>query len=205
MSPAATAPAPPPSEPLAAVRPLTAERFGDVETVFAGKGCSFARSCWCMAYRLSGKVMPPKGTTKAAHLRAELQRLSGEVPSPGLIGYDADEAPVGWVTLGPRESFARLARSPVMKPVDDRPVWSVVCFVVPSPYRGRGIAAALLRHAVDYARQNGAEAVEGYPVDVDRRVAPAFLWHGTRGMFRSAEFAEIARRKENRPVMRLDL
>ena len=31
-----------------------------------------------------------------------------------------------------REDYAKLRRSAVMKPVDDVPVWSIVCFVVPS-------------------------------------------------------------------------
>ena len=37
------------------VRPLTPERFGDLEAIFNAKGCSVARGCWCMYYRVSGK------------------------------------------------------------------------------------------------------------------------------------------------------
>jgi GNAT superfamily N-acetyltransferase len=198
------APAPPRSEPVAAVRPLVPERFGDVERIFAGKGCSFARGCWCMAYRLSGRIEPPAGVAKAAFLRSELLRLAAATPAPGLVGYDGEGAPVGWVSLGPREDFRRLARSRVMKPVDERPVWSIVCFVVPAPFRRRGVARALLRHAIGFARENGAEALEGYPVDTPEPPAPAFLWHGTGDLFRGAGFVEIARRTPGRPVMRLD-
>lgn len=84
----------------------------------------------------------------------------------GLIGY-RDGQPVGWVSFGPREQFAKLDRSPVMKPVDAQPVWSVVCFVVPAAHRGQGVAAALLQAA--------------------------------------AGFEEVARRKPQRPVVRLAL
>lgn len=134
-----------------------------------------------------------------------MQELARKRPAPGLIGYDDERQPIGWVTLGPREAFARLQRSPVMKPVDDFPVWSIVCFVVPGPMRGRGVARELLGHAIDYARRRGARAVEGYPVDKPRRSQPQWLWHGAKSMFDAAGFVEIARRKPERPVMRLEL
>ena len=37
------------------VRPLTPDRWADLEAIFNAKGCSIARGCWCMYYRLSGK------------------------------------------------------------------------------------------------------------------------------------------------------
>ncbi|MGH8138007.1 MAG: hypothetical protein ACREVV_07405 [Steroidobacteraceae bacterium] len=36
------------------VVPVTPDRWCDLEAVFNAKGCSVARGCWCMAYRLSG-------------------------------------------------------------------------------------------------------------------------------------------------------
>jgi GNAT superfamily N-acetyltransferase len=191
--------------PLVATHPLTPERFGDLEALFAGKGCSFARGCWCMYYREVGRQTLPEGIALAEVRKARLRGLADGEPSPGLIGYDAADRPIGWVTLGPRESFAKLQRSPVMKPVDDQPVWSIVCFVVPSPYRGQGVATALLQHAIAYARDNGASIVEAYPVDKPHRSQDQWLWHGTKAMYDRAGFHEVARRKPERPVMRLTL
>jgi len=187
------------------VKPLTAKTFPDLETLFAQKGCSFARDCWCMGYRLSGKVTPPEGTSLKDYRKQLIKKRAKQTPAGGLIGYDADDNPVGWVTFGPREEFARLAKSPVMKPVDDTPVWSIVCFVVPSPHRGQGVAAQMLGHAVAFAKENGATAVEAYPLDKQERSQPQFLWHGAKSMFEKAGFIEIARRKPERPVMRLTL
>lgn len=184
--------------------PLTPDRFADLEALFSRKGCSFARGCWCMGYRVSGRIRPPEGVAERDHARALLRDLAGREPAPGLLGYDGAE-PVGWVAVGPREGFARLARSPVMRPVDDRPVWSAVCFVVPSELRGRGVATTMLRAAVEHARASGAEALEGYPVDKPDRSQPQWMWHGARGMFDAAGFEEIARRKAHRPVVRLAL
>ena len=108
------------------VRPLTPERWPDLEALFNAKGCSVARGCWCMFYRRSGAAAAlPAGTTRAQANRADLKKLARSSTPPGLIGYRG-KTPVGWVSLGPREDYPKLKRSPVMKPVDDKPVWSVI-------------------------------------------------------------------------------
>jgi GNAT superfamily N-acetyltransferase len=147
------------------VAPVTPDRWFDLEAIFNAKGCSIARGCWCMAYRLSGSRAPlPLGVTHAQANRAALKALVDAGKPPGLIGYRG-KVPVGWVSIGPREDFAKLRRSPVMKAVDAQPVWSVICFVVPAEYRGQGVAQALLKGAMAYARKQGATLVEAYPVD----------------------------------------
>ena len=97
-----------------------------------------------------------------------MRALAVQDPPPGLLGYRG-KTPVGWVSLGPRDDFAKLAKSPAMKPVDDQPVWSVVCFVVPSEFRGQGVAGELIAGAVAYARKRGVRLMEAYPVDKVRR------------------------------------
>ena len=135
------------------VLPATPARWPDVEAVFGARGCSLARGCWCMYYRHSGAPPPlPEGMTRAAAHRAELKALIDEGRAPGLLGYRGEE-PVGWVSLAPREEFAKLKRSPIMKALDDREVWSVICFVVPSAHRGEGVARALLDGAIAWARR----------------------------------------------------
>jgi GNAT superfamily N-acetyltransferase len=183
------------------VRPLTPARWGDLEAVFGARGCSVARSCWCMAYRRTGAWNPPQGVRRSAGNRAALRTLVDAGRPPGLIGYRG-RTPVGWVSLGPREEFLRLERSSVMKPVDDKPVWSIICFVVPAEHRGRGVARALLRGAVDYARRRGATLVEGYPVDKRGRSNDIDMWFGSKSMYDRAGFKEVARRKPARPIVR---
>ncbi|ABE44304.1 GNAT family N-acetyltransferase [Polaromonas sp. JS666] len=186
------------------VAPLTPERWPDLEAIFGAKGCSIARGCWCMAYRLSGsRESPPPGVTHAQANRAALKELVDAGNPPGLIGYRG-KVPVGWVSMGPREEFARLKRSSVMKPVDEQPVWSIVCFVVPAEHRGQGMAQALLKGAVAYARKNGASLVEAYPVDKPARSNDDFMWFGAKSMYDKAGFKEVARRKPQRPVVRLN-
>ena len=185
------------------VLPLTPERWSDLEALFTSKGCSVARGCWCMYYRRSGSRAPlPPGTTHAQANRAELKALVDAGNPPGLIGYRG-KVPVGWVSLGPREEYAKLQRSPVMKVVDDQPVWSVICFVVPPEYRGQGIARALLTGAIAYARKHGATLLEAYPVDRPGRSNDDSMWFGAKSMYDGAGFKEVARRKPQRPIVRL--
>ncbi len=185
------------------LRALTPSRWPDLETVFSGAGCSVARNCWCMYYRRSGpRGDLPAGITHAQANRAELKALVDSSRPPGLIGY-AGKVPVGWISLAPREEFLKLRRSPVMKAVDETPVWSIICFVVPSRYRGQGVARAMLAGAMDYARRRGAEVLEAYPVDAARRTHDEAMWFGAKSMFDDAGFVEVARRKPRRPVMRL--
>lgn len=182
--------------------PLTPARWPDLEAIFAARGCSIARQCWCMAYRESRAMRaPPPGMKRSDMNRAKLKGLVDAKRPPGLIAYRG-KVPVGWVALGPRGDFAVLQNSPVMKPVDDRPVWSVICFVVPSEFRGQGIAQALLKGAVAYAAKQGAKLVEGYPMDKRARTKDENLWFGTKSMFDRAGFKEIARRKPERPIVR---
>jgi len=185
------------------VAPLTPDRWSDLEAVFNGTGCSVARGCWCMAYRLSGprKPLPPRMTRAQAN-RAGLKALVDAGKPPGLIGYRG-KVPVGWVSIGPREDYAKLNRSPVMKAVDEQPVWSVICFVVPAKYRGQGVARALLKGAVAYARKQGATLVEAYPVDKPARSKDEYMWFGAKSMFDKAGFKEVARRKPQRPIVRI--
>src|SRR6266496_6278772 len=186
-----------------AVLPLTPERWPDLEAIFNAKGCSVARGCWCMYYRRSGSRGPlPRGTTRAQANRAELKALVDAGKPPGLIGYRG-KVPVGWVSIGPREDYAKLKRSPVMKPVDGQPVWSVICFVVPAKYRGQGVAQALLKGAVAYAKKQGATLVEAYPVDKPARSKDEYMWFGAKSMFDKAGFKEVARRKPQRPIVRI--
>ena len=180
------------------VRPLTKDRWKDVVELFNRPGASIPRGCWCMYYRKTGGH---GGVGAAAANKRALKSLVDRGYTPGLIGYE-DGRPVGWISLSPRDDYPKLQRSPVMKPVDDKPVWSIVCFFVDKEARGRGVSEKLLKGAMDYARSQGARLLEAYPVDKDEPSQPDFMWFGAKTMYDRAGFREVARRKENRPVVR---
>jgi len=188
------------------VHPLTPDRWGDLEAIFEARGCSVARGCWCMYYRVSGKEtgFTRPGDAQRERSKQALKAMAGDDPPPGLIGYHGD-TPVGWISLGPREDYAKLARSPTMKAVDDKPVWSIVCFVVPSEHRKQGVARDLLAGAIRWARQRGVRLLEAYPVDKSHPSASDAPWFGSKTLFDEAGFEEVARRKPARPIVRLQL
>ncbi len=181
-------------------RPVTAETWDDFLAVMGPKGGD--AGCFCMFYRqTSAEFDSSKGDANKALMKEIVD--SGTVP--GLIGY-RDGNPVGWVQVGPREWYGRLARSRVTKPIDDRPAWAITCFVIPKEHRRSGVAGELLEAAVEYARTQGAEVVEGYPMDPRKDEVPAFWsWMGFASMFERAGFDEVARRSETRPFMRREL
>ena len=130
-----------------------------------------------------------------------LKSLVDDGTVPGLLAY-RDRRPVGWISLGPREEYRRLERSPVMKRVDQKAVWSIVCFFVDPKERGQGITRALLQGAIDYARSKGATLLEAYPLDKKARSQPDSMWFGAKSLYDRAGFKEVARRKATRPVVR---
>ena len=186
------------------IHPLDKQRWKDLETLFNGPGGSQVRGCWCMCYRRSGRVDKPADTTYAKFNKGSLKSLVDKGVVPGLIGY-RDGKPIAWVSLGPREDYAKLARSSLMKPVDDKPVWSIVCFYTAKEARGEHLAEAMLNGAIDYARSRGARLVEAYPVDRPARGSDDSMWFGAKSMYDRARFVEVARRKPTRPVVRKTL
>ncbi len=139
---------------------------------------------------------------KGAANRRSMRRIVESGHAPGILAYAGDE-PIGWCSIGPRESFSRLERSRVLAPVDERPAWSIVCFFVARPFRRRGVTVELLRAAVEHAKRHGATIVEGYPVAPRGRSLPdAFAYTGLPSAFRRAGFREALRRSDARPIMR---
>jgi ribosomal protein S18 acetylase RimI-like enzyme len=173
--------------------PVTKERWPDLVEMFDRP---VVRTCFCMFFRKTGA-----NTGVGAENRRAMKALVDRGNVPGLIGYE-DGVPVAWVSLGPREDYPKLRRSPIMKPVDDRPVWSILCFFVDPSVRGMGLAHRMLRAAVDHARAHGARLVEAYPVDTQEQKHPDDMFFGAKSMYDSAGFREVARRKPTRPVVR---
>ncbi|MGH2700517.1 MAG: GNAT family N-acetyltransferase [Actinomycetota bacterium] len=181
------------------VHAVTADRWDDLHALFGDRGGY--SNCWCMWWRLKSSEFDQgvKGSNRRA-----FKKLVDSGHRPGLLAYDAGE-PVGWCSVGPRADFGRVLRSPMLRPEDDElDVWSVVCFFIDRKHRGSGVATALLKEAIDFARTNGARWLEAYPVDTpkvpDRGAATLFT--GVVSLFESHGFEEVVRRKDARPVMR---
>ncbi|UCF07095.1 MAG: GNAT family N-acetyltransferase [bacterium] len=180
--------------------PVTPERWKDFTKLFGPRGA--CGGCWCTWWRITRSEFEKR---KGEKNRRAMKRIidSGEVP--GILAYDGTE-PVGWCSVAPREAFPVLERSRVLKRIDDKPVWSVVCFFIHRRYRRKGISLELLREAVRYAASQGARIVEGYPVEPKKgTTADLFAFTGLSSTFLQAGFKEAARRSETRPIMRYEV
>jgi GNAT superfamily N-acetyltransferase len=139
--------------------PLTSDRWGDLLTLFEHHGNP--GYCWCMLWRLptdAYRQLDSAGRKDALHTLVD-----AGIPT-GIIAYEAGE-PVGWCSVAPRRTYQRLERSRSLRPLDDRLTWSVVCFYLHRKVRHQRLPVRLLQAAVEYAFSQGAEVVEGYPVE----------------------------------------
>ena len=189
------------------VQPATADRWSDLVTVFGRRG-EDPSWCWCQLFvrsRTRECLTPGPVPSNRDALRHEITRAA---TPPGLIAY-AGTCPVGWTRVGPRSAFPGVSGNRALAKVlpEDPGAWWVACFAVDSGHRRSGVGSALLNAAVGFAREHGATAVEGHPVDVAGlsavRVAGSAIYTGTMAMFAAAGFAEVARIYPTRPVMRL--
>jgi hypothetical protein len=183
------------------VRELCAKTWADFERVLGSNGG--ARGCWCMHWRLStAEWMEGKGEGN----RRSMKQLASRRPAPGVLVYEGDE-PVAWCAMGPRSSFPRVERSPVLASIDDEPVCAIPCIFVRRQRRGAGLLTAVLGAVCEYAATLDHRIVEGYPVEPrsGRRAGSDTAMTGIASAFVEAGFTEVARRKADRPIMRRSL
>ena len=169
------------------ILPASPELWPAIAELFSAGGDP--RWCWCQYWRKPGSNW---ANTSADDNRRDLESLLGRQPAPGLVALREGKA-VGWIGLGPREEFGRLARSRTIPQLPGAGVWSVNCFVVARTARRSGVASALLEAAIVYAGEHGASLIEGYPIRTDgSRIPSASVYTGTAGMFDRAGFEVVA-------------
>jgi GNAT superfamily N-acetyltransferase len=177
--------------------PLTLERWNDFEKLFGSNGA--CAGCWCTYWILKRSDFDElRKTSKTKNVFKQIVKNI----SPGILAYRGGE-PAGWCAIQPRENYPVLQNSRILKPIDDKPVWSIVCFFIGKKYRGEGLSTLLIKEAVKFAKTNGAKIIEAYPVEPKKKTAPVFIYTGVASSFLKAGFKEAARRSETRPIMRM--
>lgn len=187
------------------VVPLTPDIWPAFERLFGAQGACMG--CWCMYWRLPRKDYDAARGDAAKRL---FKRRVKAGPPPGVVAFAGEEA-VGWLQIGPRADApqwngARRVSAP-LKPddADDARIWGATCFFVKAGHRRQGVSDALLKGGIALAKQNGARAVEACPIETQGRMDNVSLYVGHVSVFKRARFKEVARRKDNRPLMRLAL
>ena len=170
-----------------ATHPATEDRFADLATMLGPKNPA-SSVCWCLSHRIDAKTNRALvGPARGDYVR----ELTRRPVAPGVLAYDGEEV-VGWAAVAPRSELP-FERSRKIPHVDDLPVWSIWCVRVRPGHRGRGVSHAALAGAGAYAKERGAPAVEGYPVDNrGEKVDQTMAYVGTRALFEAAGFSWAA-------------
>lgn len=180
--------------------PVTKENWKDFEQLFGEKGA--CAGCWCMSWLLSKKDFD---ANKGAGNKKKMKKLVDSNREPGILAYIKNE-PVGWCAVAPREKYIRMEKSRVLQRIDDKPVWSIVCFFIHKDYRRQGLSVELLNAVKAFVKIKKGKIIEGYPVEPKSgKTADVFAWTGLASAFRKAGFKEIIRRSDTRPIMRFTI
>jgi GNAT superfamily N-acetyltransferase len=191
------------------VVPANAASWEDLQTIFGTRGQ--ACRCQCQRYKLrrreSFRSFPAEERAHRLRRQTDCGHPESSTTS-GLVAYLGDE-PVGWCAVEPRTAYEGLVRNnrvPWEGRTEDKTddsVWAVTCLFTRAGFRKRGISRALARAAVDFARERGARAIEGYPMTTKNAILEE-LHVGTEGVFANAGFKEVSRPTLRRVVMRVE-
>jgi GNAT superfamily N-acetyltransferase len=199
--------------PPVTIVPANEATWEDLQAVFGARGDP--SRCYCQRYKM--RPRESWASVGAEELAFRLRQQSdcghpGSGTTSGLVAY-LDDEPVGWCAVEPRTAYPRLlskTRVPWEGRAEDKTdesVWAVTCFVSRTGFRRRGISRALARTTVDFARERGARALEGYPMltKPGQEFLVGELHVGSRSIFAAAGFAEVSRPTLRRVVMRIEL
>ncbi|MDQ3664763.1 MAG: GNAT family N-acetyltransferase [Actinomycetota bacterium] len=155
------------------VMPANEASWKDLQTVLGTRGQ--ASRCQCQRYKLRPRESFASFPVEERAHRLRQQTDCGYPDSDTTSGLVAylDGEPVGWYV------FASAG------------------------FRRHGVSRALARAAVDFARERGARAIEGYPMTTNDVISEE-LHVATYSTFAAAGFAKVSRPTLRRAVMRVD-
>lgn len=176
---------------------LSIENWNKFESLFGTNGA--CGNCWCMYYRLTNKIWT-EGKHSDSNKNAMKSLVENKMPT-GLLAI-LDGQAIAWAAFAPRKEFAKLGRSRIHKPIDNKEVWSVPCLFVDKKYRRSRVSEALLKGLVEYASGQGIKIVEAYPIVTTKSLPDAFVWTGTLSAYQRAGFEMVDETSPNHPTVR---
>ena len=190
--------------------PANQASWADLQAVFGT--ADYPGMCYCQHYKTRDCHWSSlSGEERHRRLREQTRSDNPRArTTSGLVAYLGQE-PVGWVAVEPRTAYPRLPKvrtvwSGRQEDKTDDGVWAVTCFVTRKGYRKRGITYALAAATVGFARDQGARALEAYPMITSpgKEITWGELHVGSRQVFADAGFIEVSHPSPRRVVMRMD-
>lgn len=169
------------------VHDVTADRVGDYQRFFdddAFRDYPAWQFCYCAEpiFSADASEWSARG---AQDNRRDISRMLGSGEATGLLAY-VDGKPVGWCHYGLTTRLAGVMHHYKLEVGDHSGVGSIACFVIAAPYRGHGVATALLQAACDRLAGKGLERVEAYPRK--DQSSPQTGYRGPLAMYLAAGF-----------------
>jgi GNAT superfamily N-acetyltransferase len=167
--------------------------------------------CFCQRFKIltsQWRRVPDEERAHRLRTQAECGHPDSETTS-GLVGYLGDE-PVAWCAVEPRTAYIRLTRQVTWagrnEDKTDEGVWAITCTVTRTPHRWQGFTYQMIAAAVEFARERGARAVEGYGMltEPGKEITWGELHVGSRNALAAAGLSEVTRPTKRRVVMRID-
>lgn len=190
--------------------PANEASWEDLRAV-VGAARAFDSLCFCQKYKAVTRSQWASADDRAHRLRTQADCGHPESESTsGLVGYLGEE-PVSWCNVEPRTAYTRLTRQVTWagrnEDKTDDGVWAVTCLITRTPFRWQGYTYQMIAAAVEFARERGAHAVEGYGMltEPGKVITWGELHVGSRNAFAAAGFREVTRPTKRRVVMRIDL
>jgi GNAT superfamily N-acetyltransferase len=172
---------------------VTPQTWGDFEALFECRGGP--KSCWCMVWRATpSEAKTPDGKSR----KLAMEKRIAAHTRVGILGY-LDGLPIAWCSIAPRPTYRPLGG---VGDLDDTSVWSLTCLFLKREYRGLDFSAALIKAAINFAKQNGATVVEAYPVNPN---SPSFRFMGFVPAFEKLGFEHVSMAGTRRHVMQIKL
>jgi GNAT superfamily N-acetyltransferase len=169
------------------IKPVDRNNWIDFESLFQSKGGP--SYCWCMVWRMTKDEL--KQNNPACRKEFIKQRVWLNTPI-GILGYFKNEA-IAWCSIAPKETHQRLGGDENLKNI-----WSITCFYIKKEYRKKGLMKFLIKSAENYAKENGAEYIEAYPVEEN---SPSYKFMGFVKTFEEMEFKFVKMAGTRRHVM----
>ncbi len=196
------------------VVPANEASWEDLQAIFGERG--YPHRCQCQRYKMGqAGYAPQPWEARAEALR---QQTHCGVPdaeqTSGLVAY-VDGEPAGWVAVEPRPFYriflinqptATLWKGRPEQDREDPDIWAVTCFRVRKEFQGEHLTYDLCAATVPYAREQGAEVLEGYPIVSVPGIMITWgeLFVGSLGAFEAAGFEVVHTPSKRRRVVRVE-
>ena len=177
---------------------VTPDSWKHIEGLFGNNGA--CGGCWCMSWRLAKNEK--WDNIKGAEAKKRFKKLITSGLAHGALAFSGDEV-VGWCSFDKRIDYLKLDRAPSLKCEDAENIWSIPCFFIKKGFRGKGVAATLLKHSVNTLKKQGVKIVEGYPIKLDKELPAAFVWTGTLSLFEKEGFEVVINKKGKQRVRKV--